>query len=89
VQICPERYLDLKSFFLQIAAFRSVEELGREFFMLPFEPFASIRRQLLNLLRLVNAKRQEAGLSKVPPTVLRYRRRIVKPFEAFGLRAVI
>ena len=81
VQIAREKYRDLKSYFLELATRRSVEELGREFFNVPFEPYAPIRRQLLNVLRLVNAKRQEAGLAKVPPTVLRYRRRIVRPFD--------
>ncbi|MDZ4782058.1 MAG: hypothetical protein SGJ19_17560 [Planctomycetia bacterium] len=81
VQIAREKYRDLKSYFLELSTRRAVEEMAREFFGVPFEPYAPIRRQLLNILRLVNAKRQEAGLAKVPPTVLRYRRRIVKPFE--------
>lgn len=80
VQIGRERYRDLKCYFLDLATRRSVEDLAREFYYIPFEPYAPIRKQLLNLLRLVNAKRQEAGLLKVPPTVLRYRRRIVRPF---------
>ncbi len=81
VQIARERYRNLSAYLLSIACHRSVENLGRELWNVPFEPYAPIRRQLLNLLRLVNAKRQSAGYTKVPPTVLRYRREIVKPFE--------
>ena len=46
---------------------------------MPFEPFAPVREQLLNLLRLANAKRQQAAFAKFPPSVLRYRREILKP----------
>ncbi len=89
VQIARERYRDLKGYFLELATRRSAEDLGREFFVVPFEPYAPIRRQLLNLLRLVNAKRQAAGCAKIPPTVLRYQRRIVKPFELVDHAAAI
>jgi hypothetical protein len=36
---------------------------------------------MLNLLRLINAKRQAAGFEKLPTSVLRYKRHIVSPFE--------
>ena len=64
------------------AARWSVEEFGRRFYTLPFEPYAPVRQQFLNLLRRVNRKRAEARLEKIPPTVIRYQRKIVKPFEA-------
>lgn len=80
VQISRERYRTLKAHFLSIACHRSVEKLSREFWEIPFEPYAPVRKQLLNLIRLVNVKRVEAGYAKIPPTVLRMRRRIVKPF---------
>lgn len=80
VQIAKERYRDLRAYFLDIACRRSVEALSSAFFVIPFEPYAPIRKQLLNLLRLVNERRATAGLSKLPPSVLRYKRRIVKPF---------
>lgn len=47
------------------------ERLGR----LPFEPYAPVRRQLLNLLRAVNRVRGAAGLEAVPVGVLRLKRR--------------
>ena len=81
VQIAREQYRDLKAYFLDIATRRSPERLAAEFYNVPFEPYSPIRKQLLNLLRLVNEARQVAGMEKLPPTVLRYRRQIVKPFE--------
>jgi len=81
VQIGRETYRNLKAQFLELACRRSVEQLGWEFWNLPFEPYAPIRKQSLNLLRLVNASRQEAGLQALSPEMLRYRRTIVKPFE--------
>ena len=81
VLIAREKYLELRAFFLDIAVHRSVERLNGEFFNLPFEPYAPIRKQILNLLRLVNEKRSEAGYEKLMPTCIRYRRRIVKPFD--------
>jgi hypothetical protein len=48
---------------------------------LEFEPYALIRRQLLNLLRAANRVRKKAGYTPLPPSVIRMRRRIVKPFE--------
>ena len=56
------------------------EELGRMFFAVPFEPYAPVRVQLWNLLRWVNKARHAAGLERVPPSVIRTKRAIVKPF---------
>jgi len=80
VQIGRETYLDLKAYFLDIACKRSVEQLGSELYNLPYEPYAPIRQQLLNILRLLNKKRKASGKDLVSPKVLRYRRRIVRPF---------
>ena len=89
VQIQREKYSELIAYFLDIACKRSAESLGRELFTLPFEPYAPVRQQLLNLLRLVNAARHQAGLEKVSTDVLRYRRSIVKPFgSAADLRVL-
>lgn len=82
VQIARNGYRELKCYFLELAIRRSAAELGQALFLIPFEPYAPVRRQLLNLLRLVNAKRQSVGQPKVPTTVLRYRRRIVRPFAS-------
>ena len=82
VQIGRERYRDLRGYLLSIACHRSQDTLARELRSVPFEPYAPIRRQLLNLLRLINAKRQAAGYARVQPAVLRYKRRITHPFGA-------
>lgn len=82
VQIAREVYLELKAWFLEMATRRSPESLSQELFKVPFEPYAPVRQQMLNLLRLVNRARQAAGLSRLPPKVLRFRRQIVKPFDA-------
>jgi hypothetical protein len=85
VLISRDRYKELKEYFLDIACHRSAESLAREFWNIPFEPYAPARKQLLNLLRLVNEKRQAAGYAKLPFSTLRLRRRIVRallPFES-------
>lgn len=81
VRIAPDEYLRLKSYLVGLAAHRSVENLIVEFQRIPFEPYAPIRRQLLNILRAVNRARKEAGFEPVPFSALRLRRRIVKPFK--------
>lgn len=81
VQISRERYQLMKAFFLDLATHRSAEWFRQEFWRIPFEPYAPVRRQVLNLLRLVNTARKGAGYDLVPVEVIRYRRRIVKPFE--------
>lgn len=85
VQIARERYRELRDYFVTMACHRSAETLSRELYLVRFEPYAPIRRQLLNILRLVNEHRTRAGFSRIPASVLRYRRRIVKPFEPVDL----
>lgn len=80
VQISRSRFKDLKAEFLDMALRYSAERLGDRFFRIGFEPYAPVRQQLLDLLRLVNAKRKTAGMNLLPPTVIRYQRTIFKPF---------
>ena len=58
----------------------SPENLALAFYDFPYEPYAPVRRQLLVLLREVNAVRRQAGYQVLPIDVLPLRRRIVKPF---------
>jgi hypothetical protein len=86
------RYKELRDYLVDIAVHRSAEQLALEFYALPFEPYAPIRRQMLLMLRAVNLRRQKAGFSILPAMVLPLRRRIVRPFgladvEARALRA--
>jgi len=81
VQIGRERFRELLYYFQEISCRRTIESLSSELYSIPYEPYAPVRRQLLTVVRKVNEKRQQAGLDKLPYTVLRYQRTIVKPFE--------
>ncbi|MBX9582578.1 MAG: hypothetical protein K2X87_19910 [Gemmataceae bacterium] len=81
VQIGRERYLDLKAYFLEVAIRLPPDELAKAFHAVPFEPYAPVRLQLWNLLRWVNQARHTAGLERLPSSVIRTKRVIVKPFE--------
>jgi hypothetical protein len=85
VQIEKEWYLGLKAYLLDIAPHRSADWLAAELYNLPFEPYAPVRRQLLNLIRHINHRRESARLEPIEYSVLRYRRRIVRPFESCDL----
>ena len=80
VEIQRQQYLELKAWLLEMAVHRSAERIALAFYRLPFEPYAPIRRQLLNLLRAVNHVRKRSGYQPVPLEVLPLRRRIVRPF---------
>lgn len=84
VLIAREPYRELCAYFLSIACHRRGEAMTEELISIPYEPYAPVRKQLLKLLRLVNAKRQAAGYAKLSPTCLRYKRQIVKAFEKHG-----
>lgn len=80
VRIAPDEYVRLKSYLVGLAVHRSPENLALEFHRIPFEPYAPVRRQLLNILRAVNRLRHCAGFEPVPVSSLRLKRRIVTPF---------
>ena len=85
VQIQRNTYEEMKAYFIDRATRRSAEQLGEELYNVPFEPYAPVRQQMLNILRLINKFRRAAGQESVCPSVLRYRRRIVKPFEPLNI----
>lgn len=80
VQIARQEYLGLLAMYRHQACRRSLAELSQELRLLPWEPYAPIRKQQLNLLRIINQQRRTAGLQAVPIEVLRTKRRIVKVF---------
>ncbi len=82
VQISREAMRNLKARLVGNARKRSPEWLAEQFWNVPFEPYAPIRKQLLELLRQVNRERKSVGLSKIPSDVIRYQQRKVKVFEA-------
>lgn len=85
VRIEQGEYNRLKAYLVGLAAHRAAESLRAEFFGLPFEPYAPVRRQLLNILRAVNRVRKAAGYETLGFECLRLRRRIVRPFAADAL----
>jgi hypothetical protein len=87
VQIHQPRYQELKAYFLDLARRRSTGHIANELRRLPYEPYAPVRQQLLNILRLVNRLRRYSGREAVSPQVLRWRRQIVHPFEPIDLAA--
>ncbi len=81
VRIHPVEYNQLKNHLVDMATCRSVQSMCREFEQIPFEPYAPVRRQLLNILRAVNRSRKSAGYEPVPVSAMRLSRRVVRPFE--------
>jgi hypothetical protein len=80
VRIDSGWYRNLKAHFLSLASRASEEECAADFQVLPFEPYAPVRGQLLMLLRAVNRMREASGLERVPSEALRLRRKSVFPF---------
>ncbi len=80
VEVERGRFLEVKAHFLHLAVHRSPANLAMAFYDFPFEPYAPVRRQLLVLLREVNAVRRQAGFQLLPIEVLPLRRRIIRPF---------
>lgn len=80
VRIEREEFLRLKAFLLNVSAHRRVEDLIETFQAIPYEPYAPVRRQLLELVRAVNRARRAAGFEPVPWECLRMKRRPVRPF---------
>jgi len=81
VLISKATFRELKGEFLCHARTRSEDWYRMKFYHCGFEPYAPIRKQLLELLRLVNAARAPHGISKIKPDCIRYRMNPVKVFE--------
>ncbi|MCC6678941.1 MAG: hypothetical protein IT436_17580 [Phycisphaerales bacterium] len=82
VRIDQRRYLELKAQFVELATHRQRGVLAKELWNLPFEPYAPVRRQLLNILRAMNRVRRTAGFDKLTYEALGLRREVVRPFGA-------
>jgi hypothetical protein len=61
VRINSEQYNVIKGYFLDVCAHRSVEQIRKELQMMPFEPYAPVRRQMLNILRAMNRRRRSTS----------------------------
>ena len=82
VRIEREEFKRLTAFLLSNAVHRQAAWLESAFRSLPYEPYAPVRRQLLQLFRHVNRARRLAGYQPLSIECLRLRRRIVRPFDA-------
>lgn len=80
VRIEREEFKRLKARVLELGLHRRAEAVQDEIRCLPFEPYAPVRRQLLQLVRQVNSARRKRGFSPVPFEAVRTQRRIVRPF---------
>ncbi|MGE0760845.1 MAG: hypothetical protein AB7O38_27795, partial [Pirellulaceae bacterium] len=61
VRIGLDEYRKLKAWFLDNARRRNVELLAADFSRVPYQPYAPVRVQLLNIWRMVNRERRVAG----------------------------
>lgn len=82
VQLDAATYAGVKAYFLNIAAHRQADFLARELFELQFQPYRPVREQLLAILRAVNRQRQLAGYQRIPVSVIRFKRRIVRAYSS-------
>ncbi len=81
VQISQDANRELQAALLENVRRRRTDWFTQYFWNIGYEPYAPIRRQLLELIRQVNKARSAAGLPKISPKVIRYQQRKVKPFE--------
>lgn len=82
VRLDEETYAGMKAYFLNIATHRRSESLAQKFSDLWCQSYGPIRAQLRNILRAVNEARKAAGYDTLPFSVIRFKRRIVKTFDA-------
>ncbi|MCR9095663.1 MAG: hypothetical protein NXI30_15690 [bacterium] len=80
VRIDREPFLELKAALLEASTRRSRRELELTLREIPYEPYAPIRRQLLEILRAMNIRRDGADLQPLRSRCLRFRRVPVLPF---------
>lgn len=81
VRIAARELLQLKAYLLELAVRESPDKIEAVFRCLPWEPYGPVRAQIFGVLMAVNARRKRGGLEPVPASVIRRRRRLVKPFE--------
>lgn len=84
VRIEEERFKTIKAYFAGIAVKRPALVIAEELWTQPFEPYAPVRFQLFEILRLVNRLRKAASLGPVPNSAIRKKRRIYRPFDPEG-----
>ena len=80
VQISRKALQQLRTELLSQARIRREDWFRSYFWNLPYEPYAPVRKQLLRLLRQINASRSAVGLSKLPSDIIRMKQQRVKVF---------
>jgi len=82
VQVSRPVYLDWLAYFEHAAQRFPAERLSAEIYHFPYEPYAPVRKQVLNIVRVVNRTRKQRGRRPLEARqVVRYRRRIVRVFD--------
>lgn len=84
VRVDQPTYLELRDYFVDRAKHRSLDNMVREFYGFPYEPWKPIIRQAFNIWRRVNRVRKAAGYELVPKEAVWLKRRPVKPFECLS-----
>jgi len=76
------RFKEMKAEFVALAGKRRAGWIAAKFWNVPFEPYAPIRQQMLEILHAVNRRRTELGIKqRISTDVIRTHRKIVMPFE--------
>ena len=81
VRIDKPEFGELKAYLLERSTRVGVNQLVNDFWLMPYEPYRPVRRQLFNILAEVNKRRRARGLKTLPPSVIPVQRKIVRPFE--------
>ncbi|GMV27136.1 MAG: hypothetical protein AMXMBFR58_31670 [Phycisphaerae bacterium] len=78
VRIEREEFARLRRCVQEAALHRSEDALSAMLWQLPYDPYAPVRHQYLQILRDVNRARKTAGLALVPIAAVRLRRAICR-----------
>lgn len=81
VRIDQREYVRLREELRELARHRSPSEVAAKLRNTHFEPYAPVRRQLLNLVRHANRVLAVRGAPQIPTSVLRFRRTVGPIFE--------
>jgi hypothetical protein len=82
VRIAEGEFQRVEAYLLDRATKESTDKIAAVFNHLPFERYAPVVFQLRGLLKAVNHRRKVAGLALVPQSAVRWKRRLVRPFES-------
>jgi hypothetical protein len=88
VRIERREYLQLRAWLLDVASTRGTAGVRSALESLAFEPYAPVRRQLLNLLRAANRELVGRGRTKLGYQSLRLRRTVGPVFARTGLASL-